>query len=270
MQNVSATKYDISDQIVIVTGGGQGIGKAICHKLLEANAIPVCFEQDSSLADTMGEGVHFFSTDVSDLESCREGTAEVLKRFGKVSALVNNAAIQPVESYKPIHLSDERLVRRMIDVNILGYRNMALSVLPSMIEAEEGAIVNLASIQGHKSSREVDPYGMTKAANLAQTRQWALEYARNGIRVNSVSPGAINTELVQRSLAEQGGVSALANRHPIGRLGEPTEVAELVLFLLSSGASFITGSDIPIDGGLGALGAFAPPYEPTALLRSYE
>ena len=98
------------------------------------------------------------------------------------------------------------------------------------------------------------------AANLMQSRQWGVEYARQGIRVVSVSPGAIDTPLVRGSLEKQGGAAALANRHPLGRIGQPHEVASAVLWLASEDASFITATDLEVDGGLGAFGAFADPF----------
>ena len=93
-----------------------------------------------------------------------------------------------------------------------------------------------------------------------QTRQWGVEYAREGIRVVSISPGAINTPMVQATLLEQGGAAQVANRHPLGRIGEPREVAAAVLWLASPAASFVTATDLEVDGGLGAFGAFADPY----------
>ncbi|MEM7473838.1 MAG: SDR family oxidoreductase, partial [Planctomycetota bacterium] len=99
-----------------------------------------------------------------------------------------------------------------------------------------------------------------KAGNILQTMQWGVEYAREGIRVVSVSPGAIDTPLVRASLEQQGGEDELANRHPLGRIGRPEEVASAVLWLASADASFITATDLQVDGGLGAFGAFADPY----------
>ena len=109
-------------------------------------------------------------------------------------------------------------------------------------------------------AKEVGAYGPIKAGNIMQARQWAIEYAREGIRVVSVSPGAIDTPLVRASLAKQGGAAVIANRHPLGRLGQPEEVASAVLWLASEDASFITGTDLEVDGGLGAFAAFANPY----------
>ena len=129
-----------------------------------------------------------------------------------------------------------------------------------MKRQQSGVVVNLASGQGHRTARQVPAYGPVKAGNIMQARQWGVEYARDGIRVVSVSPGAIDTPLVRASLAKQGGGAAMANRHPLGRIGRPEEVAHAVLWLCSDGASFITATDLEVDGGLGAFGAFADPY----------
>ncbi len=121
-------------------------------------------------------------------------------------------------------------------------------------------IINVASGQAHRTARQVGVYGPIKSANVMQARQWGVEYARSGLRVVSVSPGAIDTPLVRASLQAQGGGEALANRHPLGRIGRPEEVAAAVMWLASDDASFITATDLEVDGGLGAFGAFADPY----------
>jgi NAD(P)-dependent dehydrogenase (short-subunit alcohol dehydrogenase family) len=174
--------------------------------------------------------------------------------------LVNNAAIQPKDSYLPLDELTEAVWQRMVEVNLGGYHRMAKHALAVMKAQGSGVVINVASGQGHRTAREVGIYGPLKAANIMQARQWAVEYARHGIRVVSVSPGAIDTPLVRASLEAQGGVEALANRHPIGRIGRPEEVAAAVLWLASDAASFITGTDLEVDGGLGAFGAFAEPY----------
>ena len=121
-------------------------------------------------------------------------------------------------------------------------------------------MINVASGQGHRTARQVPTYGPIKAANLLQAMQWGVEYARDGIRVVSVSPGAIDTPLVRASLELQGGAEELANRHPVGRIGRPQEVAAAILWLASDAASFVTATDLAIDGGLNAFAAFADPY----------
>jgi NAD(P)-dependent dehydrogenase (short-subunit alcohol dehydrogenase family) len=106
----------------------------------------------------------------------------------------------------------------------------------------------------------VPAYGPIKAANIMQARQWGLEYARDGVRVVSVSPGAIETPLLRATLDDQGGDAVVANRHPLGRIGQPAEVAQAILWLASEDASFVTATDLEVDGGLGAFASFADPY----------
>jgi NAD(P)-dependent dehydrogenase (short-subunit alcohol dehydrogenase family) len=145
-------------------------------------------------------------------------------------------------------------------VNLSGYFFMAKHALRVMRQQQSGVVVNIASGQGHRTARQVPIYGPIKAANLLQAMQWGIEYAREGIRVVSVSPGAIDTPMVRASLESQGGAAELANRHPLGRIGKPEEIAHAVLWLSSGAASFITATDLSVDGGLQALGAFADPY----------
>jgi NAD(P)-dependent dehydrogenase (short-subunit alcohol dehydrogenase family) len=149
----------------------------------------------------------------------------------------------------------------MLAVNLSGYFHMAKHALRVMREQQSGVVVNIASGQAHRTARGVPVYGPIKAANVLQAMQWGIEYAREGIRVVSVSPGAIDTPLVRASLAAQGGAAKLANRHPLGRIGQPAEIAHAVLWLSSVAASFVTATDLSVDGGLQAFGAFAEPYE---------
>jgi NAD(P)-dependent dehydrogenase (short-subunit alcohol dehydrogenase family) len=202
----------------------------------------------------------FHQADVTSDTQCAAAVEATVTRFGALDVLVNTAAIQPKESYRPLHLLPAEHWEQLIAVNLTGYANMARHALRVMLAQQSGVIVNLASAQGHRTAREVSAYGTSKAGNLMQTMQWGVEYARQGIRVVSVSPGAIDTPLVRASLAEQGGAAELANRHPLGRIGQPEEVANAVLWLASSDASFITGTDLAVDGGLGALASFAEPY----------
>jgi NAD(P)-dependent dehydrogenase (short-subunit alcohol dehydrogenase family) len=210
--------------------------------------------------ESLPTDVEFQQADVCRDEQCAAAVDATISRYGALDVLVNTAAIQPAESYLPMHLLPAEQWERLIAVNLTGYANMARHALRVMLRQASGVIVNLASAQGHRTAREVSAYGASKAGNLMQTMQWGVEYARQGIRVMSVSPGAIDTPLVRASLAEQGGAAELANRHPLGRIGQPEEVASAVLWLASSEASFITGTDLAVDGGLGALASFAEPY----------
>jgi NAD(P)-dependent dehydrogenase (short-subunit alcohol dehydrogenase family) len=255
-----SVRYDNSHRVVLVTGGGQGIGYAIAQAFHTSGARVVVVDVNQSIAPQLPQGVAFKHADTSRQANCERVVLETVKELGGLDVLVNNAAIQPPESYAPVDQLDDELHERMVDINLKGYTYMAKYALRQMKEQGSGVVVNMASEQGHRTTRGVPVYGPIKAANILQARQWAVEYARDGIRVVSVSPGAIRTPLVEASLQQQGGESELANRHPLGRIGRPEEVACAVMWLASGDASFITATDLAVDGGLGGLGAFADPY----------
>jgi len=256
----SRVQYDNAGRVVLVTGGLGGIGQAICRGFQATGAHVAAVDIDENASKGTSQWF-FVRTDVSREQDCRAAVDSVVAKFGGIDVLVNTAAIQPPESYVPLHEMTGELWERMIAVNLSGYAYMARHVLRYMVQQRSGVIVNIASAQGHRTARQVAAYGPSKAGNLMQTMQWGIEYARQGIRVVSVSPGAINTPMLKATLDAQGGGQALANRHPLGRLGEPEEVAAAVLWLSSDDAAFITATDLAVDGGLNAFAAFAEPYE---------
>ena len=257
---VGRVQYDNRDRVIVVTGGGQGIGLAVCNGFVRSGAHVVVADVNASLAAQLPDGVCFKPCDTANLEDCQRVISETVGEFGGLDVLVNNAAIQPPESYTPVGELDVELFKKMLGVNFNGYTYMAMYALSHMKTQGSGVVVNVASEQGHRTARGVPVYGPLKAANILQARQWAVDYARDGIRVVSVSPGAIHTPLVDASLEAQGGETELANRHPLGRIGNPDEVANAILWLSSQDASFITATDLAVDGGLGGFGAFADPY----------
>jgi NAD(P)-dependent dehydrogenase (short-subunit alcohol dehydrogenase family) len=254
-------QYDHAGRVVLITGGCHGIGRAIVDGFAAANATVLCLDIDQSAASQLPAGVYFEPLDVANEAECARVIQHVVEELGGLDVLVNNAAIQPPESY--VRLEDVRAedAERMLSINWLGYMNMAKHAVRVMRQQQCGVIVNIASGQAHRTTRGVPVYGPIKAANVLQAMQWGIEYARDGVRVVSVSPGAIDTPLVRASLAAQGGEARLANRHPLGRIGQPSEIAHAVLWLSSSAASFITATDLSVDGGLQAFGAFAEPFE---------
>ncbi|MEO1998487.1 MAG: SDR family oxidoreductase [Planctomycetaceae bacterium] len=253
--------YDNSGRVVLVSGGVSGIGRAICEAFARSGAVVVCMDVADPVDDTLlTDGVEYIRGDVSSDNDCRRAVEHSVASHGCLDVLVNNAAIQPVEGYVPVDELPLDLWERMVGINFTGYTLLARHALRVMKKQQSGVVVNMASGQAHRTARGVCAYGPIKAANVLQARQWGVEYARQGIRVVSVSPGAIDTPLVRASLKAQGGEAQLANRHPLGRIGQPAEVAHAVLWLSSGDASFITGTDLEVDGGLGAFAAFADPY----------
>ena len=253
-------EYRNEGRVVVVTGGANGIGRAIATEFLRSGAIVVCADIDSKQAAELSPNIHFRQTDVSAESQCAELIEWVVHTFGGLDVLVNNAAIQPPSSYVRVEDVSPADYERMLAINFSGYLYMAKHSLKVMRQQQSGVVVNIASGQGHRTARQVPVYGPIKAGNILQAMQWGVEYAREGIRVVSVSPGAIDTPLVRASLEAQGGERELANRHPLGRIGRPEEIAYAVLWLASPDASFVTATDLSVDGGLKALGSFADPY----------
>lgn len=253
-----SVRYDHSGRVVLVSGGASGIGRAICEAFHAAGASVAYL--DVKPAEDFPSDIRFVQGDTSSEADCERAVAETIAAHGALDVLVNNAAIQPPNSYVPVDELSAEMWQRIVGVNFSGYTFLAKHALKLMKQQQCGVVVNIASGQAHRTARQVPAYGPIKAANLMQTRQWGVEYARLGIRVVSVSPGAIDTPLVRASLAAQGGERELANRHPLGRLGRPEEIAHAVLWLASDDAAFITATDLEVDGGLGAFGAFADPY----------
>ena len=253
-------QYDNRGRVVIVSGGANGIGLAICRRFVESGASVVCFDVQEERPPDLPADVDYRVCDVSSESACRDAVAWAASQHGAIDILVNNAAIQPAASYCPLHELPMSVWHDMLAVNLSGYTYLAKYVLDVMTRQRSGVIVNIASAQGHRTARQVGVYGPIKAANILQARQWGIEYARDGVRVVSVSPGAIDTPLLRATLEKEGGQEVLANRHPVGRLGQPEEVAYAVLWLASPDASFITATDLEVDGGLGGFAAFAEPY----------
>jgi NAD(P)-dependent dehydrogenase (short-subunit alcohol dehydrogenase family) len=244
----------------LVTGGCNGIGRAICEGFASAGAQVVCADIDEANAFFPSHAVHFRRADVGQEMDCQAVVDWTVDNLGGIDVLVNNAAIQPPTSYVRVEEVADSDYQRMLGVNLSGYFYMAKHTLAVMRRQRTGVVVNMASGQAHRTTRGVSIYGPIKAANVLQAMQWGIEYARDGIRVVSVSPGAIDTPLVRASLEAQGGEAELANRHPLGRIGQPHEIAHAVLWLSSGAASFITATDLAVDGGLNAFGAFAEPF----------
>lgn len=249
----------VSKHIALVTGSGAGIGRAAALKFSEEGAKVVVSdvneaggEETASLIKDAGGEAIFVRADVSKREEVDELIRETVKVYGRLDCACNNAGIEG--KIAPMVEQTSENLDAIIDVNLRGVFFCLQAEIQEMMKNGGGAIVNLASVAGLIGFPGLSPYVASKHAVNGLTKNAALEYGPSGVRVNSICPGGIDTRMLD-SLAEQATNGAQSSRemmdplHPIGRIGKPEEVAELIVWLCSPRASFITGANIPIDGG---------------------
>ncbi len=234
-------------RVALVTGGSRGIGAAISRALKAAGCTVVANyagndEAAAKFKDETGIPVHKWS--VADYDACKAGIAKVEAEHGPVEILVNNAGIT---RDAPFHRMTPEQWREVIDTNLTGTFNMTHVVWPGMRERKFGRIVTISSINGQKGQFAQANYSASKAGDIGFTRALAQEGARAGITVNVVAPGYIATDMVM-AVPEKVREGIIA-QIPVGRLGEPDEIARCVAFLCSDDAGFITGSTISANGG---------------------
>lgn len=240
-----------NNRIAIVTGGASGIGEAIVQDLVANGARVVVADIDAdraqSVADRFGaDRAEPFGVDVTDPDAVRQMVEFAVSEFGALHLAVNNAgAGVPSVALADVSLDDWQ---RSIDVNLNSVFYCLKYQIPAMIEAGGGAIVNMASILGAVGGDGSSPYVAAKHGVVGVTKSAALDYAKQGIRVNVVGPGFVETPLLEINMTveERAGLAAV---HPIGRIGRPDEIAGITNFLLSDAASFLTGGFYAADGG---------------------
>ena len=236
-------------RVAIVTGGSRGIGAAISKALKEAGHTVVATyagNDEKAAAFTDETGIKTHKWDVGSFDACKEGIAKVEEEAGgPVEILVNNAGITrdaPFHKMTPDNWSE------VINTNLTGLFNMTRNVWDGMRDRSFGRIINISSINGQKGQFAQANYAAAKAGDLGFTKSLAQEGARKGITVNAICPGYINTDMMS-TIPEKVMNDTILPQIPVGRLGEPEEIARCVVFLSSDDAGFITGSTISANGG---------------------
>jgi NAD(P)-dependent dehydrogenase (short-subunit alcohol dehydrogenase family) len=267
MSNASRPPYlEFEGKVVIVTGGAKGIGRAISWAFAEAGAAVVCADVDTqagaalvkAAADLPGR-IHFVSDDVSLAAGAQATVNAAVTTFGGLDILCNNVGIQPANSYLPAHEMPEEMWDRILTVNLKSGFLMSKYSIPHLRARGGGVIINTASVQGLQSAKLVPAYAASKGGMISLTQQLALEYAEDNIRVLAVNPGSIDTPLLREAINREPTPEewrTWGKAHPLGRVGRPEEVANVVLFLASDRASFMTGEYVCVDGGLMAKGSW--------------
>ena len=243
---------DLTKKIAVVTGAGQGIGKAIALRLANAGADVAILDLNLSSAETVSKEIEKLGrhtlpiqADVSQSSDVEDAVGNALTEFGRLDILVNNAGI----AGRTVPLTDleESDWNKVIDVNLSGVFLCCKAVIQTMIEQDYGRIVNIASIAGKEGNPTMIPYSVSKAGVICLTKALAKEVTDYNIRVNAVSPAVIETPIMDGM--EQSTIDYMVSKIPLGRIGKPEEVAAVVNFLASDEASFVTGQCYDVSGG---------------------
>jgi NAD(P)-dependent dehydrogenase (short-subunit alcohol dehydrogenase family) len=250
----------LQDRVVVVTGAGSGLGLASVRRLAAEGAriVAVDIDEATGAAAAKETGGEFVAADVADEDQVRELFDGVARRYGRIDVAFNNAGISPADD-ESILTTGLEAWRRVQDVNLTSVYLCCKYVLPHMLAAGRGSIINTASfVAVIGSATSQISYTSSKGGVLALSRELGVQFARQGIRVNALCPGPINTPLLQQLFAADPERAARRLVHvPMGRFGEPDEIAAAVAFLASDDSSFITASQFLVDGGIS--GAYVTP-----------
>ncbi|MDZ4687271.1 MAG: SDR family oxidoreductase [Planctomycetaceae bacterium] len=249
---------DFTGKTAVVTGAASGIGAEVVRLFLEsgANVVGVDVQEPpvpAALRERFAGRLVSVRGDVSQEATAVEYARQAVAAFGRIDLLVNNAGIACI---KPLHEHTEAEWDRVMDVNVKSLFWSARQVIPLMKQQKSGVVVNIGSISSVCGMMGQGAYGPSKGAVIQLTRQMAIEYAADGIRVNAVCPGTVDTPLLQSAAVQSGDpagfLKRLADGHPIGRIAAAEEIAQFVRFVCSDHARFMTGAVLMLDGGYSA------------------
>ncbi|MDK2866313.1 MAG: 3-oxoacyl-[acyl-carrier protein] reductase [Clostridiales bacterium] len=235
----------LEGKVAVVTGGAQGIGRAISETFAKEGAKVIAVDMQEATFDT--EMIKGYKLNITDRDAIAKFVEETVAAYGHIDILVNNAGITRDAL---INKMTEDMWDMVINVNLKGVFNMAQAIGPHMMEIGKGSIINIASVVGEYGNVGQSNYAATKAGVIGMAKTWAKEFARKGaaVRCNSVAPGYVNTEMMKT--VPDKVLDPIRQKTMLGRLGEPQEIANAVLFLASDESSFVTGHNLSVNGGL--------------------
>lgn len=248
----------MKNKVVLVTGGATGIGKATAVRFAEEGAKVIICDVNEALGQetalSLGADASFYKVNVTDREDVQKWIDDVVSKYGRIDVIVNNAGV--LRDGQLVKVRDGQLVGQMsetdfdlvVSVNLKGVFNCAQAVAPVMIKQGGGVILSASSVVGLDGNFGQTNYVATKFGVIGMTKVWARELGKHKVRVNAVAPGFIATEMIA-SMPEKV-LDGMKARIPLGRLGDPREIAKAYLFLASDEASYITGEVLRVDGGI--------------------
>ncbi len=250
----------VQDRVAIVTGAASGIGEASAIRLAEEGAKVICADLNLAGAQATANAINSsggtalaYEIDIADSAQCDAIVAKAVESYGSIDILVNNAGVNLPSVF---HETSNEAIERTLSVNVKGAMYLTRAALPHMLKNSRGSIVNMSSVNGLVSEPYLSVYSASKGAIVMFTRGIALDYAKTGIRCNAICPGWVDTPINHAHAKMLGGLDhvykTIDSFQPIGRPGTSREIANVVLFLASDEASFMTGSIVSADGGMTA------------------
>lgn len=248
--------FDLTGKVAVVTGSSRGIGRAIVERMAEQGAhvvvssrnIEPCREVAANINANFGDGrAVAIAANISAKEQLKDLVDETMRAFGRIDVLVCNAASSP--HYGPMHTISDDQFRKTLDNNILSNHWLISLVAPQMIARRDGAIVIVSSVGGFKGSPVIGAYCISKAADFQLARNLAIELGPHNVRINCIAPGLVRTDFARALWENPDTLAKSTARTPLGRIGEPDEIAGAAILLASRAGSFVTGQSITVDGG---------------------
>lgn len=248
--------FDLTGKVAIITGSSRGIGRAIAEAYAAAGATVVISSRKLSACEAVADAINAqhgeeraiaIAASISDKAALEALVAQTRQRLGRIDLLVCNAASNPY--YGPMAgISDDQF-RKIFDNNVLANHWLITMVAPEMIERKDGAIIVISSIGGLIGSDVIGAYNVSKAADFQLVRNLAMEFGPHNVRVNAIAPGVIRTDFARTLWEDPAAEARLKSATPLGRIGEPEEIAGTAVYLASRAGAYVTGQGIVVDGG---------------------